>query len=256
MISLKTAQAVEKMRVAGRIVTEVLMTLKDFVKPGITTGDIDRLAEKIIRDNGAIPSEKGYCVPGIPDPYPASVCTSINDEVVHGIPNDLRFLEEGDIVSVDVVASYQGYHGDACFTYPVGTISPQRQALLDVTRASLERAIAVVRSGATVGDVGHAVESYVLPLGYGIVREYAGHGIGRRLHEAPTVLNYGRPGTGVTLLKGMTIAIEPMILSHGEALKEGADGWLVSTVDGGDAAHFEKTVLVTEDGADVLTPWY
>ena len=213
MISLKTAKALEKMRVAGKIVTEVLMTMKDFVKPGVTTGEIDRLAEKIIRDMGATPSEKGYRVPGIPDPYPASVCTSINDEVVHGIPSDGRFLEEGDIVSVDVMACYDGYHGDACFTYPVGTISAQRQQLLDVTRGSLEAAIAVVRSGATVGDIGHAVESFVLPKGYGIVREYAGHGIGKRPHEAPTVLNYGAPGTGVTLIKGMTIAIEPMILA-------------------------------------------
>ncbi len=255
MISLKTAKALEKMRVAGKIVTEVLMTMKDFVKPGVTTGEIDRLAEKIIRDMGATPSEKGYRVPVIPDPYPASVCTSINDEVVHGIPSDGRFLEEGDIVSVDVMACYDGYHGDACFTYPVGTISAQRQQLLDVTRGSLEAAIAVVRSGATVGDIGHAVESFVLPKGYGIVREYAGHGIGKRPHEAPTVLNYGAPGTGVTLIKGMTIAIEPMILAGGEALKEGPDGWLVSTADGKDAAHFEKTVLVTSDGAEILTPW-
>ena len=180
----------------------------------------------------------------------------MNDEVVHGIPSDSRVLENGDIVSVDVMACYQGLHADACYTYAVGNVSPQRQALLDVTRESLERAIARVKAGATLGDIGHAVESFVKPKGYGIVREYAGHGIGRHPHEAPSVLNYGEAGTGVTLLKGMTIAIEPMIMSGKEALKDGDDGWLVSTADGSDAAHFEKTVLVTADGAEILTPWH
>jgi len=256
MISLKSAGDIEKMRRAGAILAELLMNLKDFIVPGITTADIDRYAEDFIRKNGATPSEKGYVVPGIPDAYPASICASVNDEVVHGIPSSSRVLHEGDIVSVDVMACYQGLHADACYTYPVGTVSPQRQALLDVTRESLDRAIAQVKAGATLGDIGHAVESFVKPKGYGIVREYAGHGIGRRPHEAPSVLNYGDPGTGVTLLKGMTIAIEPMIMSGAEALKDGEDGWLVSTADGSDAAHFEKTVLVTSDGAEILTPWH
>ena len=180
----------------------------------------------------------------------------MNDEVVHGIPSDSRVLEEGDIVSVDVMACYQGLHADACRTYAVGAISPRRQALLDVTQESLDRAIAQVKAGATLGDIGHAVESFVKPKGYGIVRDYAGHGIGRHPHEAPTVLNFGDAGTGVTLLKGMTIAIEPMITAGGEGLKDGDDGWLVSTADGSDAAHFEKTVLVTSDGAEILTPWH
>lgn len=170
MISLKSAGDIEKMRRAGAILAELLMNLKDFVKPGITTADIDRYAEDFIRKNGATPSEKGYAVPGIPDPYPASVCTSVNDEVVHGIPSDSRVLENGDIVSVDVMACYQGLHADACYTYAVGNVSPQRQALLDVTRESLERAIARVKAGATLGDIGHAVESFVKPKGYGIVR--------------------------------------------------------------------------------------
>lgn len=255
MISLKSADDIKKMRRAGGILAELLTNLKGFVKPGMTTADIDRYAEDFIRKNGATPSEKGYVVPGIPDPYPASVCTSINEEVVHGIPSDKRILLDGDIVSVDVMACYEGLHADACYTYAVGNISPQRQALLDVTLKSLELAIAQVKAGATLGDIGNAVESYVIPRGYGIVREYAGHGIGRHPHEAPTVLNYGEPGTGVTLLKGMTIAIEPMIMCGGEALKAGDDGWLVSTADGSDAAHFEKTVLVTADGAEILTPW-
>lgn len=256
MISLKSERDIERMRTAGAIVTEVLMTLKDFVKPGVTTADIDQLAERIIVQSGATPSEKGYRVPGIATPYPCSVCTSINDEVVHGIPSDRRVLVEGDIISVDVMACYDGLHGDACYTYAVGQISEARQVLLDVTKESLNRAIAAARAGATLGDVGYAVESYVLPQGYGIVREYAGHGIGRRPHEAPSVLNYGKPGTGVTLVKGMTIAIEPMIMAGKEQLIDGEDGWLVSTADGSDAAHFEKTVLITSDSAEILTPWH
>lgn len=255
MITLKSADDIRKMRRAGAILAGLLTDLKNLVKPGISTGEIDSYAEDYIRKNGAVPSEKGYVVPGFP-PYPASICASINDEVVHGIPSNDRILKDGDIVSVDVMACYEGLHADACYTYAVGSISLQRQALLDVTRESLERAIAQVKPGATLGDIGHAVESYAVPKGYGVVREYAGHGIGRHPHEAPSVLNYGEPNTGVTLLKGMTIAIEPMIMCGGEALKEGADGWKVLTADGSDAAHFEKTVLVTEDGAEILTPWH
>lgn len=256
MISLKSSNDIEKMRRAGAILAELVDNLKDIIKPGVTTGDIDRYAEDFIRKNGAIPSEKGYAVPGVSDPYPASVCTSINDEVVHGIPSDARILQEGDIVSVDMMACYQGYHADCCYTYPVGRVSEKRQALLDVTKECLNRAIAQVRAGATLGDIGHAVESYASPRGYGIVRDYAGHGIGRHPHEAPTVLNYGKSGTGVTLLKGMTIAIEPMIVSGAYPLRDGDDGWVVYTADGSDAAHFERTVLVTADGAEILTPWH
>lgn len=256
MISLKSANDIEKMRRAGAILAEVIDGLKEIVKPGVTTGEIDRFAEEIIRKNGATPSEKGYVVPGIPEPYPASVCTSVNDEVIHGIPSDTRVLQEGDIVSVDVMACYQGYHADCCYTYPVGRVSAERQALLDVTHEALDRAIAQVRAGATLGDIGHAVESCVSPKGYGIVRDYAGHGIGRHPHEAPMILNYGEPDTGVTLLKNMTIAIEPMITSGSDAIKGGEVEWLVSTADGSDAAHFEKTVLVTADGAEILTPWH
>lgn len=243
------------MRVAGDIVTEVLEKLKDFIRPGLSTLDIDTYAEKIIRDRGGIPTEKGYRMAGIAEPFPASVCASINNEVVHGIPKADRILQEGDIVTVDVIVSYDGYCGDACYTYPVGAISPERQALLDVTKDCLERAVAAVKAGATLGDVGHAVEDHALSHGYGVVRDYAGHGIGRKPHEAPSVLNFGKPGTGITLLKGMTLAIEPMITAGTEELVTGPDGWVVLTADGSDAAHFERTVLVTESGAEVLTPW-
>ncbi len=256
MISLKTADDIAKMRRAGSILAELIENLKSFIAPGITTADIDAVAEEFIRKNNATPSEKGYVVPGIANPFPASVCTSVNDEVVHGIPSDRKILKTGDIVSVDAMACFEGRHADACYTYPVGEISVARRALLDVTRESLDRAIAQVKAGATLGDIGNAVESYVKPKGYGIVREYAGHGVGRRLHEAPSVLNYGERGTGVTLLKNMTLAIEPMIMCGCEELKDGKDGWLVLTADGSDAAHFEKTVLVTQDGAEILTPWH
>ncbi len=256
MISLKSADDIRKMRCSGAILADLIEDLKSFVVPGITTADIDRYAEDFIRKRGATPSEKGYVVAGIALPYPASVCASVNDEVVHGIPSDKKVLIAGDIVSVDVMACYEGLHTDACYTYAVGDISVARRALIDVTLESLNRAIAQIKVGATLGDIGNAVESYVIPKGYGIVREYAGHGVGRRLHEAPSVVNYGKSGTGVTLLKNMTLAVEPMIMCGGEALKEGFDGWLVSTVDGSDAAHFEKTVLVTENGAEILTPWH
>lgn len=255
MITLKNEAALEKMRVAGSIVTEVLETLKGFIQPGVTTAQIDQLAEDIIRSRGGIPTEKGYRMAGIPDPFPASVCASVNNQVVHGIPSSKTVLLDGDIITVDVIVGYQGYHGDACYTYPVGTISPQRQALIDVTKVCLERAVGAVKAGATLGDIGHAVESYAVPRGYGVVRDYAGHGIGKKPHEAPSVLNFGRPGTGVTLLSGMTLAIEPMITAGTDQVITGPDGWEVLTADGSDAAHFERTVLVTPTGAEVLTPW-
>ncbi len=255
MISIKKNQEIEKMRRAGRIVADVIMLLREMIRPGISTADIDRAAEDYIRRSGAYPSEKGYVVPGIPTPYPASVCASVNDEVVHGIPSEDRYLENGDIVSVDVMACFEGYHGDACYTYPVGDISGDRRALLDVTRRSLDRAVDAARSGNTLGDIGHAVESLIIPSGYGLVREYSGHGIGKRPHEAPMVPNYGRPGTGITLKPGMTLAIEPMVMAGREELISGPDGWLVSTADGSDAAHFERTVLITDGTPEILTPW-
>lgn len=255
MISIKKTREIEKMRRAGRIVADVIMMLKELIEPGITTADIDRAAEDCIRKAGAYPSEKGYKVPGIPDPYPASVCTSINDEVVHGIPSEDRYLENGDIVSVDIMACYDGYHGDACYTYPVGEISDSRRALLSITRRSLDLAVEKAKAGNTLGDIGNAVESLVIPAGYGLVREYSGHGIGKKPHEAPMVPNYGRPGRGITLKAGMTLAIEPMVMAGREELVQGADGWLVSTADGSDAAHFERTVLITEGNPEILTPW-
>jgi methionyl aminopeptidase len=255
MITLKKDHELVNMRKAGSIVAEVLMGLKDLVKPGVSTGELDEWVEKYIRDQGAIPSEKGYKVPGIATPYPSSICASINNEVVHGIPSDQRILKDGDIISIDVMACYNGYHGDAAFTYPVGEISEDRNRLLSVTKKSLEIGISQATSGNTVGDIGYAVETYVTGYGFGIVRDYTGHGLGKHPHEPPQVPNFGKPGRGVTLKAGMTIAIEPMVMTGREEVISGPDGWVVLTADGSDAAHFEKTVLITENGAEILTPW-
>ncbi len=243
------------MKQAGRIVVDVLRLLEELIVPGVDTLALDEAAEALIVKSGGVPATKGYRVPGIASPYPASLCTSVNDEVVHGIPSRDRILREGDIVSVDIVVGYDRYFGDAARSYPVGAVSEARRDLLQVTRESLDRALAAVRGGATLGDVGHAVESYVKPRGFGLVRDYAGHGIGRHMHEPPQVPNYGKPGRGLVLKPGMTLAIEPMVMSGGERVVTRPDGWTVVTADGSDAAHFEKTVLVTAEGAEILTPW-
>lgn len=243
------------MRQAGKIVVEVLDLMREIIRPGVDTLFLDLAAEELIRRNGGIAGSKGYRVPGIPIPYPGSVCISVNEEVVHGIPSRQRVLNEGDIVSVDVVVGYKRYYADAAKTFGVGIISKERQSLLDVTQEALQRALAVVREGRTIGDIGHAVESLVTSKGFGLVRDYAGHGIGRHMHEAPQIPNYGRPGHGITLKSGMTLAIEPMVMAGGERVVTKPDAWTVVTADGSDAAHFEKTVLVTGETSEILTPW-
>lgn len=255
MITLKKERDLVRMRKAGQIVTDVLHKIRDMVCPGVSTAEIDAVAENVIQKAGGTPAFKGYRVPGIPTPFPGAVCASINDEVVHGIPSPDRILHEGDIISIDVGVCYEGYYGDAACTFPVGTVGEDRQRLLDVTRESLERALAVALSGNTLGDIGHAVESFATAHGYGLVREYAGHGIGKHLHESPQVLNYGQPGHGMVLKTGMTLAIEPMIMAGAEEIVVGPDRWVVKTADGSDAAHFEKTVFVRGDAPEVLTPW-
>lgn len=255
MISLKNDNDIAHLRKAGRVVADVLMLMKDIIKPGLDTLSLDRRAEDHITSAGGIPAFKGYKVPGIAMPFPGTLCVSINSEVVHGIPSSRRLLEEGDIVSVDVGVLLEGYYGDAAFTYPVGKVTPERQELMEVTRESLERAVNAAREGSTLGDVGHAVESCAIPRGFGIVRNYAGHGIGKNLHEPPQVPNFGTPGRGIALKSGMTLAIEPMIMTGNEAVRTLRDKWTVVTSDGSDAAHFEKTIVVTDGEAEVLTPW-
>lgn len=255
MVSLKNEKDIECLRKAGKIVVDALNLVRDNIRPGVDTLTLDEKAEKLITDSGARPAFKGYTVPGVPKPFPGTLCISINNEVVHGIPSGDRVLEEGDIVSIDVGVSIDGFYGDAAYTFPVGRISPEREALLKVTRECLERAISAANEGATLGDIGHAVESWATPRGYGIVRNYAGHGIGRNLHEAPQIPNFGVPGRGITLKKGMSLAIEPMIMTGKEAVRTLKDKWTVVTADGSDAAHFEKTIVITGKDPEVITPW-
>ncbi len=255
MISLKTGKDVSSMKAAGKIVVDVIEYMKELVTPGVDTLTLDEKARELIAGAKAKPAFLGYKVPGVPRPFPGALCVSVNEEIVHGIPSREKILEEGDIVSIDVGVLFQGYYGDAAYTYGVGQISDERRRLLEVTRESLERAISAAMPGNTIGDIGHAVESFATSKGYGLVRDYAGHGIGRRLHEPPQVPNYGQPGQGITLKTGMTIAIEPMIMSGGEEVETLSDLWTVVTSDRSDAAHFEKSILVTEEEPEILTPW-
>ena len=255
MITFKSDREIEKMRKAGQLVADTLKLMRDMVKPGVSTYELDEAAEQLILRAGAKPAFKNYKVPFVSRPFPGTLCVSINDEVVHGIPSKERILEEGDIISIDTGASIDGYYSDAACTYPVGSISESRQRLLDITLKSLHKGMDVVKPGATVGDIGYAVEKVATAAGYGLVRDYAGHGIGRKLHEAPQIPNFGIRGTGVTLKERMTICIEPMVMSGAEDVATLSDQWTVVTVDGSDAAHFENTLLVTENGVEILTPW-
>jgi methionyl aminopeptidase len=246
MIIRKSKTEIAKMRAAGLIVARVLKHLEEIVEPGMTTRDLDREAEKMIEGAGAYPTFRGY------HGYPASICTSINDEVVHGIPGN-RKLREGDIVGIDCGATLEGYVGDSAITVPVGEISEPVKRLLEVTRQSLFKAIEKCEVGNRLGDVCNAVQSHVEPLGYSVVRNYCGHGIGRAMHEEPQVPNYGRPGTGPILREGLVIAIEPMINLGHEDVKVLPDGWTVITMDGRPSAHFEHTVAITGEGPQILT---
>jgi methionyl aminopeptidase len=246
MIIRKSKTEIEKMRSAGRIVAQVLERLTAMVEPGITTLDLDVEANRMIRDAGAIPTFVGY------NGYPASICTSVNDEVVHGIPGKRR-LREGDIVGIDCGATHFGYVGDAAVTVPVGKIGEELSKLLSATNESLYAAIDKCRVGNRLGDVCNAVQAYVEPLGYSVVQNYCGHGVGRAMHEEPQVPNYGKPGTGPYLREGWVIAIEPMINLGRHETRQLSDGWTVVTVDGRPSAHFEHTIAITETGPEILT---
>jgi methionyl aminopeptidase len=246
MIILKNKQELEAMREAGRLVARTLDLVCAMVQPGITTQDLDRAAEDFIRKAGGIPTCKGYCG------YPATLCTSVNEEVVHGIPGP-RILREGDIVGIDCVATLDGLIGDATRTMPVGKISAGMQRLLDNTKAALNRAIDLARPGEKLGTLSNSIEAFVTPLGYTVVRDYCGHGVGKQMHEDPQVPNHGIPGRGPTLRAGLTIAIEPMINMGVAETKVLGNGWTVVTVDGMPSAHFEHTVAVTDDGPVILT---
>jgi methionyl aminopeptidase len=247
-VVLKSSNEIEKMRRAGRVVREVLELVRGMVKPGVTTLDLEKAAEAKIAELGARPAFKGY------HGFPCVLCTSINNEVVHGIPSKKRVLKEGDIVSVDCGAVIDGYFGDSAVTIPVGTkIAPNTERLLRVTEASLHSAIAAVKPGATLGDIGAAVQSVVEAEGFSVVRDFVGHGIGSNMHEEPQVPNYGEAGRGMKLRAGMVIAIEPMVNAGKPAVRVLKDGWTAVTDDGSMSAHFEHTVAVTATGARILT---
>ena len=246
-ISIKTPEQLALMREAGRIVAQALEAARRAAVPGVATADLDGVAEQVVRDLGAIPSFKGY------HGYPATLCTSINDEIVHGIPSPQRRLQEGDVVKLDCGAIFQGWQGDAALTVAVGRVSAQAQQLIEATRHALELGIGATQIGCTVGDIGEAIETFALGNGYEVVRQYCGHGIGQALHEEPPVHNFRAPGSDIRLRPGMTICIEPM-LNLGTADTEAlADGWTVRTQDGALSAHFEHTVAVTPQGPVVLT---
>lgn len=246
-IVIKTAKEVEKMRRAGEIVREVLHAVRAMVKPGVTTLELENVAEAMIAEAGAKPAFKGY------HGFPCVLCTSLNDQVVHGIPSAKTVLREGDILSVDCGAVIDGYYGDSAITIPVGKVSPATQRLLDVTQGSLARAIEAVRPGAMLGDVGAAVQEMVEAEGFSVVKEFVGHGIGTRMHEDPQIPNFGERGRGVRLREGMVLAIEPMVNAGTDAVRVLKDGWTAVTEDGSLSAHFEHTVAVTKDGAAILT---
>ena len=248
-VEIKTPAQIEKMRAAGLVVGQTLELLRAAARPGITTGELDRIAEDNIRSSGAIPSFKGYAQP----PFPASTCISVNDEVVHGIPGD-RVIADGDIVSIDCGAIVDGWHGDAAITVAVGAVPDAARELMRVTEEALWRGIAAARLGGRVTDISHAVESYVRGEGdYGILEDYVGHGIGSAMHQPPNVPNYGRPGRGPKLVRGLALAVEPMIVAGDPATQVLPDEWTVATVDGSPAAHFEHTFTLTPEGTWVLT---
>ena len=246
MVIIKTAAEIELMRRAGALTGQTLMYLEGFIKPGITTRELDGLAHEYITKHGATPSFLNY------HGYPASVCISVDDIVVHGIPGGLK-LEDGMIVSIDAGAYLDGYHGDAARTFAVGKIAGNKARLMKVTKECFFKAVDIIRPGVRVGDISHAVQSWAEKHGYGVVRALEGHGVGRRLHEEPGVPNFGKAGTGVKLAAGMTIAIEPMINMGTADVRFERDGWTCRTADGQPSAHYENTVLVTDSGCDILT---
>jgi len=248
MISLKNAEQIQKMRDAGKLLYEVEQKVREAIQPGMTTADLDVLAEQLIRRGGGIPSEKGY------EGYPCSICASVNDVVVHGIPSDTIVLAEGDIISVDCTLILKGWQADSAFTVGVGNISEEARKLIQVTEECFWAGVRKCVVGNRLGDVGHAIELHATRNGFSAVRDYTGHGIGRGMHEDPAVNNYGEPGRGLRLRKGMTLAVEPMICQKDWHLTIDDDGWCARTVDHGLTAHYEHTIAIVDDGLpEILT---
>ena len=247
MIIIKSKQEIDMMRTAGKVNSLILRELKNIIKPGISTMDIDQFVEKTVKEHGMIASEKGYC------DYPASACVSVNEEVVHGIPSKKRILQEGDIVSVDLVVEYKGYMADAARAYGVGEISSEAKRLIDTAEAAFFEGIKFAREGYRLYDISHAIQQKVEGEGFGVIRDFVGHGIGSEMHEEPQIPNYGKAGKGPRLQTGMTLAIEPMIVEGSYEVDVLQDDWTVVTVDGGLAAHYENTVVINDGEPELLT---
>ncbi|NTU79553.1 MAG: type I methionyl aminopeptidase [Chloroflexales bacterium] len=257
-ITLKSPRQIELLRESGRLVRETFDLLREHIRPGVTTAELDAIAEEFIRSRGAEPVYKGYVPPGrrgwsnIP-PFPGSICSSVNDVICHGIPSKKERLRQGDIIGVDIGLRLNGWIGDACETFPVGEVDEPTRHLLDAAKRCLELGIEQARIGKSLGDIGAAIQRFAEGDGFSVVREYTGHGLGRNLHEDPTVLHYGEPGTGRKILAGMVFTIEPMINAGGPETKLERDGWTVRTADGRRSAQFEHTLAITEDGPILLT---
>lgn len=254
MIEIKSKREIELMEEACRITALVHKTIEETIEPGMTTLELDRLAEKVIRENGGIPAQKGYPsgVKGVID-FPASICASINDEVIHGIPSKKVILKDGDVVSIDLVTYKDGYNGDAARTHIVGKASKEDKKLVDVTKQAFFEGIKFAKPGYRIGDISYAIQQYVEKNGFSIVKEFQGHGIGRQMHEDPGIPNYGKQGKGPKLEPGMTLAIEPMVIAGKPDIWELEDGWTIVSQDGTKSAHYENTVLITEKEPKVLT---
>ncbi len=254
MVTIKSKKEIELMKEVCKVVALVYQELEEKIKPGMSTWELDQIAENKMRSLGAIPAEKGYDIGirGIP-PFPASICVSINDEVIHGIPSKQRILKEGDVVSIDTVALKNGYNGDAARTFIIGKASKDATRLVEVTKQAFFEGIKYAKAGNRIGDVCHAIGEYVHSQGYSVVREFQGHGIGKEMHEDPGIPNFGKAGRGIRLEPGMTLAIEPMVIAGKPNILELEDGWTIVTEDGSLAAHYENTILITEKQPEILT---
>ncbi len=254
MVTIKSKREIELMKEAGRIACLAQQEIEKAIKPGISTYELDKIAEKVIRACGGIPAEKGYPsgIKGVPD-FPGSICASINDEVIHGIPSKKAILKDGDIISIDLVAYKNGYNGDCARTYIVGNVPEPTKRLVEVTKQAFFEGIKYAKKGNRLGDISHAIGSFIENNGYSVVKEFQGHGIGSEMHEDPGIPNYGKAGRGIRLEPGMTLAIEPMVIMGKPGILELDDGWTIITEDGSLSAHYENTILITEKEPEILT---
>lgn len=254
MVTIKTQNEIEKMREACKVANLTQKAIEKAIRPGISTYELDKIAEETMRANGAIPAEKGYPsgMKDVPD-FPGSICASVNDNIIHGIPSKYVILKEGDIISTDLVAYKDGFNGDCCRTYAVGKISDEAKKLIEVTKQSFFEGIKFARKGNRLGDISHAICEYVRENGFDVIKEFEGHGIGREMHEDPGIPNYGKADRGIRLKPGMTLAIEPMVVAGSPEICEGEDGWSIWTYDESLSAHYENTILITENAPEILT---